>query len=128
MIKRFPSILGYSAERTKGQLDLLQYETLVKFVIQRPQLFMDSEGLIYALIQFAKERKRTDDLTTTRYEDIFMKSAVLHRKYGETFETLKAKYPYPKKEQDAEYIITGEEIGKVSYKSRSRKGIIQIKK
>ena len=80
---------------------------------------------MYALIQFAKERSKTGDLTGERAEDIFLKSTVLHRKYGETYATLKARYPYPKKEQDEDYIITGEEIGKMSYKSRRGKSILQ---
>ncbi len=121
MIKSFPAILGYDAQRTKAQLDLLKEENLIDYVIRKPNSFMKSVGLMYALIQFAKERHHTNDLTDINQSNIFMANSALKRLYGVTYEEIKNRFPYDtaKEEKDIQYSITGEDIGRATYKSVS---------
>ena len=70
MIKSFPAIMGYEASRTRGQLDLLDKEGLIDVVITNPNKLMLSINLMYALIQYAKERHHTVDLRSINRSNI----------------------------------------------------------
>ena len=119
MIKTFPAIMGYDASRTKGQLDLLNEEGLIDAVISNPTRFMRSKNLMYALIQYAKERHHTSDLRGINRNNIFMPNSTLKRLYGVSYDDIKAKYPYIEDtEQDIAYTIQPDEIGKATYDTR----------
>ncbi len=121
MIKTFPTIMGYDAKRTKGQLDLLESEKLIDYIICNPSGLMKSENLMYALIQYAKERHNTSDLTNINRYNIFMGNNTLKRYYKTSYDEIKARFPYGNKsEKDSEYTISAEEIGKATYKDRSK--------
>lgn len=116
MAKTFPAIMGYAADRTKSQLDLLQKENLIDNVINTPSGLMRSVGLMYALIQYAKERHKTNDLSNITRSNIFMSNTALKRLYGVTYDELKERFPYGERtEEDVSYIIGGEDIGKATY-------------
>ncbi len=121
MIKAFPAIMGYDAKRTKGQLDLLESENLMDYIICTPSGLMRSENLMYALIQYAKERHHTLDLTNINRNNIFMGNNTLKRFYKTSYDEIKARFPYGnKKENDKECSISAEEIGKATYKARAK--------
>lgn len=116
MAKTFPAIMGYAADRTKSQLDLLQKENLIDNVVNTPSGLMRSVGLMYALIQYAKERHKTNDLSNITRSNIFMSNTALKRLYGVTYDELKERFPYGERtEEDVSYIIGGEDIGKATY-------------
>ena len=108
MIKTFPAIMGYEPSRTKVQLDLLEKEGLIDAVISNPTRFMRSINLMYALIQYAKERYHTLNLENVNRNNIFMPNSSLKRIYGVTYEEIKAKYPYTAEEQDVEYSVSSD--------------------
>lgn len=115
-IKVFPAIMGYSKERTKEQLDLLQKDHLIDYVMRRPGEFMKSVALMYALIENAKEKHHTRDLTNIVESDIFLKNNQLKRLYGVSYEDIKERFPYKREkepEQDPIYTVTGEDIGRL---------------
>jgi hypothetical protein len=119
MIKKCPSITGYDANRTKEQLDLLQKEGLIDYVKAKPSGFMLSSSLMYALIEYAKERHQTDDLSSVTRSNIFMAGSTLMRIGKCTFKELKKRFPYKvssENEEDIPYAITGEDLGKATYK------------
>jgi len=123
MIKTFPAIIGYDASRTKAQLDLLEQEDLIDAVIASPKRFMQSVELMYALIQYAKERHHTTDLTNINRSNIFMNSSSLKRLYGVSYDDIKARYPYiaeDEKTQNAKHIIHPIEIGIATFDARSK--------
>lgn len=117
MIKAFPSITGYSAERTKEILDILKKDNLIDHAIKRPICFMNSPALMYSLIQYAKERHKTDDLSNVTRTNIFLTNSAMKRLYGKNYEEIKQKYPYKKQynEKDVEYTINGQDVGKATY-------------
>ena len=47
-----------------------------------------------------------------------MANSTIKRVYGETYEELKKRFPYEKKrnEEDTVYIVSGQDIGKATYK------------
>lgn len=94
MIKKFPVILGYDIKRTKGQLDLLRDENLIDYIIQVPSKLMNSEELLYALIEFAKKRYHVSDLSRINGDSIFVSNATLKKSYGVSFEEIKKMFPY----------------------------------
>ena len=121
MIKTFPTIMGYEASRTKGQLDLLDEEGLIDAVISNPRRFMQSINLMYALIQYAKERHHVPNLRNINRSNIFMANSTLKRLYGLSYDEIKAKYPYiAQEEQDSTYTIHPDEIGKATYSARKK--------
>ena len=122
MIKTFPAIMGYEASRTKGQLDLLDKEGLIDVVISNPRIFMQSLNLMYALIQYAKERHHVSDLRNINRNNIFMANSTLKRLYGLSYDEIKAKYPYllEEQEQDIVYTIHPDEIGRATYGARKK--------
>ena len=109
MIKSFPGIMAYSSERIKGQLDLLQNENLIDAIIERPMLMKTSVSVMYALIEFAKQRHKTDTLIGIIPTSIFLSNSTLKRLYSTTLDELKERFPY-----EAAYTINGEEIGRVA--------------
>lgn len=117
MIKSFPAIMGYDAQRTKKQLDLLNQESLIDYAIQRPNGLMRSPHLMHALIQFAKERHQTEDLSNVNKSNIFMANSTLKRLYRVTYEEIKERYQYQplEVEEDVPYSITGTDLGKATY-------------
>lgn len=125
MIKTFPGILGYSHERLSEQLQILKQEGLIYSFISRPIRFMQSPALIHALIQYAKERNNTSDLSKVRANNIFMANSKLKRLYGITHEELKAKYPYSTNIQESEeqeiMDITGQDIGRATFDVETKK-------
>jgi len=121
MIKTFPAIMGYEASRTKKQLDFLKKENLIDSVINVPSRFMNSLNLMYALIQAAKERHKTSDLSNVNRNNIFLANSTLKKLYKLTYEEIKAKYPYVEEdEQDIIYTIQPNEIGRATYGARSK--------
>lgn len=115
-IKTFPAIMGYSKERTKEQLDLLQKDHLIDYVMRRPGEFMKSVALMYALIEYAKERHHTRDLTNIVESNIFLTNNHLKRLYDVSYEDIKKRFPYKQEkeqEQDTIYTVTGEDIGRL---------------
>lgn len=121
MIKTFPAIMGYEASRTKGQLDLLDEEGLIDVVISNPRRFMQSINLMYALIQYAKERHNVSNLRNINRNNIFMSNSSLKRLYGLSYDDIKDKYPYiEEQEQDIAYTIHPDEIGNATYSARKK--------
>lgn len=121
MIKVFLAIMGYDAKRTKGQLDLLESEKLMDYIIYNPAGLMRSESLMYALIQYAKDRHNTSDLTNVNRSNIFMGNNTMKRFYKTSYDEIKQKFPYnAKEEKDREYTISVEEIGKATYRARNK--------
>lgn len=121
MVKTFPSILGYEAKRTKAQLDLLQSENLIDAPISKPVRMMQSVKLMYALIQYAKERHHTSDLSDVSRSNIFMANSNLKRLYGCSYDDLKKRFPYDdvRDEEDTIYTVGGQEIGEATYQEVS---------
>lgn len=121
MIKAFPAIMGYEASRTKRQLDLLDGEGLIDVVVSNPRRFMQSINLMYALIQYAKERHHVSNLSDININNIFMPNSTLKRLYRLSYDEIKAKYPYIEEdEQDIPYTIHPDEIGKATYSARKK--------
>lgn len=121
MIKEFPAIMGYDSSRTKTQLDLLKGENLIDAVITNPRRFMESANLMYALIQYAKERHHTSDLSNINRSNIFMANSALKRLYGVSYDEIKAKYPYIiKEQQDVKFDVSPDEIAKATYRFRDK--------
>lgn len=122
MIKSFPAILGYEASRTKKQLDLLEKEGLIDAVQANPTRFMLSINLMYALIEYAKERHHTKNLSKINRRNIFLSNSTLKRVYGVSNEEIKAKFPYiiDEEEQIIKSTISTAEIAKATYTSRAK--------
>ena len=117
MIKTFPAIIGYDCERTKKQLDILKKEKLIASVVSNPIDLMRSANLIYALIQFAKERYKTDDLSGINRNSIFIGNSILKRLYNTTYEEIKMRFPYELEtnEENCPYFISAVDIGKATF-------------
>ena len=121
MIKEFPALMGYDASRTKRQLDLLKEYHLVDAVISRPRIFMYSVDLMYALIQFSKERYHTSDFSDIDGNRIFKQNSALKQLYGVSYDEIKAKYPYIiEEQQDVKFNASPDEIAKATYRSRDK--------
>jgi hypothetical protein len=131
MVKTFPAITGYDINRTKEQLDLLKKEGLIDYVIAKPSGFMLSASLMYALIEYAKERHKTNDLSLITRSNIFMAGSTLKRIEGCSFAELKERFPYKvssENEEDIPYTISGEDLGKATYKEADIKDINKASK
>ena len=116
IVNNFPAILGYSTERTKAQLNILKDENLMDYFLSKPCGLMRSPQLIYALIQFAKERHGTNDLTGVNRNNIFMPNATIKRLYGTDYDEIKSKYPYVVESVEEPYFsINGQDIGKKTF-------------
>ncbi len=120
MIKSFPAIMGYDATRTNKQLDLLENENIIDYIIDTPRGVMMSVNLMYALIQYAKERHQTSDLSKINRNNIFMSNNTLKRLYKISHSEIKDRFPYGDKEQEAEYTISAEDIGRATYNARNK--------
>lgn len=120
MIKSFPAVAGYSADRIKAQLDLLQKEDLIDAIIDWPRLMMQSVNLMYALIEYAKERHKTTDLSGVNRRNIFMGNSTLKLLYKESYEEIKKRFPYDKSiVDDTPYTVSGENIVRATSKDVS---------
>lgn len=124
MVKTFPAVIGYGDERIKKQLDLLEKENLMDYIISKPSGLMRSVDLMYALIQYAKERHKTNDLSNINRSNIFMANPTLKRLYGTTGDELKKRFPYDIVENndsvhnnyvddDLPYVISGDLLGQI---------------
>ena len=121
MIKTFPTILGYSPERTRNQLELTEKSNIVNALISEPRTFMLSVNLMHSLIEFAKERTHTDDLSKISPKSIFMANSICERVYGVSHKELQERFPYKEdNEETLDYEISPNEIGKSTYKSRDK--------
>lgn len=121
MIKTFPTILGYSPERTRNQLELTEKSNIVNALISEPRTFMLSVNLMHSLIEFAKERTHTDDLSKISPKSIFMANSICERVYGVSHKELLERFPYKEdNEETLDYEISPNEIGKSTYKSRDK--------
>ena len=125
MVKTFPAVIGYGDERIKKQLDLLEKEHLMDYIISKPSGLMRSIDLMYALIEYAKERHKTDDLSNINRNNIFVANTTLKRLYDTTGDELKKRFPYYIVENndsvhnnnyvddDLPYVISGNSLGKI---------------
>ena len=100
ILTAFPAILGYSRERTNKQLDILQKNNLIDAILQSPMRFMNSPDLMYAQIEFAKERHKTNNLEGVKYSNIFMSNPTMKRLYKTNYDEIKKKYPLEKEEKN----------------------------
>ena len=90
------SILGSSIPRTNLQIQMLVDYELLDFFMRKPRYFRTSPELIYGLIKFAEETKRSK-------EDVFLTDTQLIQRYNVTTEYLKKKYDPKKDYGDFEY-------------------------
>ena len=123
MLKEFPAILGYDSSRTKKQLDLLQEEDLIDAVTSMPRRFMLSVKLMYALIQYAKERNHTSDLSGVKLSNIFMANSRIKRLYGSSYDKIKTRYPYKEKGKEIKNTTTSKNIALIALKGIEKEGI-----
>lgn len=98
ILRVFPAILGYSKERTEKQLEILQKNNLIGAIIESPMRFMNSPDLMYAQIEFAKERHKTNNLERVKYSNIFMPNPTMKRLYKTNYDEIKKKYPLEKQD------------------------------
>ena len=112
IIKSFPTILGYSAERTKKQLDILEKENLINAIIEKPRISMDSPELMYSLIQYAKERNNVSNLKNINFSNIFIPNSRMKKLYGISYENIKSKFEYNGTKEGTACIVNGQNIGK----------------
>ena len=103
MIKGFPGIMGYGAKRTKAQIDLLEAEGLIDYVINKPSGFMLGVSTMYALIEFAKQRYAPNDLSGVKRSDIFMDNSKLKNSCSTNYEALKEQFTYEKNKDENEF-------------------------
>lgn len=109
IIKVLPSIFGYSIERTKKQLNILSNEHLTEAIIYLPYIMMVSPELMYALIQFAKQNLKTDNLSGIDPRKIFISSKSLSEKYSMNYEKIKSKYELSEDNNKGDLIMSIEE-------------------
>ena len=81
-IKEVMQIINEKAEK----------ENLMDVAINYPSKLMMSPSLMYALIEYAKERHKTTDLSDITRTNIFMPNSTLKHLYGVTHEEIKEKY------------------------------------
>ncbi|MBP3801665.1 MAG: hypothetical protein J6I85_06575 [Clostridia bacterium] len=103
IVKSFPGIMGYDTERTKAQIDLLESEGLLDYVLNKPTGFMNGVDTMYALIEFAKQRYAPNDLKGVTRSNIFMANRVLKKAHNIDYDTLKKQYPYVEKEGERQF-------------------------
>ncbi len=112
MIKKFPSIIGYSTERIKSQLNLLQEENAMRFVKERPTILVNSVELMYAIIEYTKDRLKINNFDNVNINEMFMSDSDMKRIRHISYKQLKELYPYNKEQ----YAVDGQMIGKATYK------------
>ena len=77
---------------------------------------------MYALIQYAKQRHGTTDLSGVSIGNIFMKNNTLRKSHKTSYEQLKKSFPYPydrKTDEEPEYQVTGADFGKAGMINQS---------
>lgn len=116
ILKSFPTILGYSIERTSSQIKILQENNLVDAIISTPMRFMESPELMYSLIEFAKERHKTNNLDGVNRSNIFMANTTMKRLYHTDYAEIKERFPLKENklehsvDEDLKEIALGENI------------------
>lgn len=119
MVKSFPAIMGYESSRTKKQLELLEKENLIDAVISSPGRMRLAVESMYALIEFAKYRHHTSDLSDINRSNIFIGNSVLKRLYKVTLDDIRNQYPYPGA-SNTKHTLTPNQIGMATYNARSK--------
>lgn len=112
MVKQFPSIFGYSPERTAKQLEILGNNNLMDAVIDSPRRLMESPQLMYAQIEYAKERHHTQDLSMINRSNIFASNSTLMRLYGTNYDEIKERFSLKENTKEDTIRFTEQEIGK----------------
>lgn len=112
IVKTFPSILGYTPERTSKQLQILEESNLIDAIIDVPRRLMESPQLMYAQIEYAKERHHTADLSTIKRSNIFAGNDQLRRLYGTSIDEIKERFPLKEKKVENNVRFSEQEIGK----------------
>lgn len=117
IIKTYPGILGSSIERIEKQLDILKKVNMVNSTVSNPRILMISPQLMYALIKYAKERYKIDDLSCIEPRNIFMSNSTTKKRYGITHEEIKEIFPYDEMKDNVKCVINGQTIGQTSFDS-----------
>ena len=108
IINRFPTILGYSIERIKGQMKIILDNNLSEAIIEHPMRLMSSRELLYALVEFAKERYETDTVSGIKYSNIFLSNRDVKKRCHTTYDDIKHKFPLKEEKK----VIGTEELEK----------------
>lgn len=87
MVKKYPGIMGFSQERIKKQLNLLEKNGLLDYVVETPKLLINSVEKLETLINWTKVKNPGVDLNTLSINEIFinhneMKSEINHKTKG----------------------------------------------
>ncbi len=100
--------------KNNDKIELLEKEGLQDYARLNPNILIKSTNLIYALIEFAKERYKTDDLTKIDLKNIFLPNVSLKRLYGTSPNELKERFPYGDlKEVDYNYVISNKNLNSI---------------
>jgi len=100
IIKRFPSILGYSIERTEAQINILRQNNLIDAIITHPMRLMESPELMYALIEYAKQRHKTNNLDKVNRTNIFLTNKTMKRLYHTNYDEIKERFSLKEAEKE----------------------------
>lgn len=93
IVRTFPAIFGYSVERTRSQIQILENNNKVDAMIEHPMRLMYSPELIHALIEFAKQKHETNNLDDVKNTNIFLTNKRMKKRYNVTHEELKERFP-----------------------------------
>ncbi len=117
IIKTYPGILGSSIERIENQLEMLKKVNLIDSIVSNPRILMISPQLMYALIKYAKERYKIDNLSGIEPRNIFMSNSTIKKRYGITHEEIKEIFPYDEMKGNVKCIINAQTIGQALFNS-----------
>lgn len=118
ILRTFPSVIGYSMERKSKQLKVLSKGNVVDAIVNNPRIFMNSPQLLYAQIQYAKDRNHITDLSNINRNNIFMAGSTMLRLYGITLDEIKERYPLG--EKTAESPLKNREIELASLEAEEK--------
>ena len=93
IVRTFPTIFGYSVERTRSQIQILENNNKVDAIIEHPLRLMYSPELIHALIEFAKQKHETNNLDDVKNTNIFLTNKRIKKRHNVTHEELKERFP-----------------------------------
>lgn len=108
IISRFPTVLGYSVDRIKGQMKIIKDNNLSDAIVEHPMRLMSSKELLYALVEFAKKRYETDNLEGIKYSNIFLSNRDVKKRCHSSYEYIKKEFPLKKDKKE----IGTEELNK----------------
>ena len=74
-------------------MKVIQDNNLSDAIIEHPMRLMSSSELLYALVELAKERYKTDTLEGIKYSNIFLSNRDVKRRCNTTYEEIKNKFP-----------------------------------